>query len=325
MTRIVPAELGPVSGHEAAKAAWREAVGGGRLHHGWLVRGPRGVGKCRLALQFALHLLGARSGSDLTADGTDPVGRLLLAGSHPDFRIIRRPIDDKGKEKSEIPVDSVRELAEFFSLRPAMGGWRVAIVDAVDELNRFGANALLKTLEEPPSQAMLILIGHGERLLPPTVRSRCRVLRLDPLSDTDTVQALEAAGISAGEADSVARLAQGRPGRALAVHEAELSGVDALRKAARGDRRGDAKGLQEALTQAAKSDMALSASLDALRIDLQAGARAESDPVRAGRLAAAALEVGRLSAEAPALNMDRAQTAAAALTSTARWLDAGRG
>jgi DNA polymerase III subunit delta' len=324
MTRVAEAELGPVAGHDAAKAAWREAVASGRLHHGWLVRGPRGVGKARLAIQFALQLLGAESGASLATTGDDPVARLLAAGSHPDFRLIRKPVDDKGKEKSEIPVESIRALSEFFALRPALGGWRVAIVDAVDELNRFGANALLKTLEEPPERAVLILVSHGERMLPPTVRSRCRVLRLDALNESDTLRALEVAGIEQDVRASVARLAPGRPGRSLALHAADLSGVDALSRATRGQRGSDAKGLQDALVHAAKSDLALSAAMDALRMELQAEAVAESDPVQAGRLAAAALEIGRMSVEAPALNMDRAQTAAMALARTARWIESGR-
>ena len=118
------------------------------------------------------------------------MGRLVLAGSHPDLRVIRRPVDDKGKRKSEIPVDSVRELAEFFAMRPAMGGWRVAIIDAVDEMNRHGENAILKTLEEPPNRAVLFLISHGEQLLLPTVRSRCRVLRCGALGEHETMSAL---------------------------------------------------------------------------------------------------------------------------------------
>ena len=174
---ISASELGPVIGHEDAKRRFLDAASSDKLHHGWMLQGPRGIGKARLALQFAAHLLGASAqGSPLSADAENAVGRLIVAGSHPDLRIIRVPIDEKGKAKTEIPVDAVRELAGFFALRPAMGGWRIAIIDAVDELNRFGANAILKTLEEPPPRAVLFLVSHGERAPPPTVRSRCRVI-----------------------------------------------------------------------------------------------------------------------------------------------------
>ena len=105
----------------AAKQEFLAAVASGKLHHGWLLRGPRGVGKARLALQFAMHLLGNGDGRACRRMRETPVGRLVVAGSHPDLRIIRRPIDDKGKQKSEIPVDSVRELSEFFSMRPRHG------------------------------------------------------------------------------------------------------------------------------------------------------------------------------------------------------------
>jgi DNA polymerase-3 subunit delta' len=325
MSRVAETELGLVVGHAAAKSAWREAAAGGRLHHGWLLRGPRGIGKPRLAIQFAVQLLGAPDGVRLETGPDNPVGRLVVAGSHPDLRVIRRPVDDKGKEKSEIPVDSVRELSDFFALRPALGGWRVGIVDAVDELNRFGANALLKTLEEPPERAMLILVSHGERALLPTIRSRCRVLRMDPLDEGDTLLALEQAGIDENERASAARLAPGRPGRCMALQEMEPAKVDALAKAAQRDRARDSASLLEALTHSSKSDLALAASLDVLRGALQAEAAASSDPVRAGRLASAALEIGRLSVEASALNQDRAQTAAAALARVQRWTEADRG
>lgn len=311
-------ELGPVVGHSAAKTDFLAAVRSGKLHHGWLLRGPRGVGKARLALQFAMHLLGSRDG-DLSANAETHIGRLIAAGSHPDLRIVRRPIDDKGKQKSEIPVDSVRELGEFFSLRPALGGWRVAIVDAVDELNRFGANAILKTLEEPPQRAVLFLISHGEQLLLPTVRSRCRVLRCGPLSEHETLSALAMSGVTGARAEEVAKLAPGRPGRGIALEGADsAAAADAISNALRNLGAGDARSLHGALTQAAKSETAMAAAMESLRASLQKRAARESDPVLAGDWAAAALDIMRLDTEAQALNQDRAQTIAAALSRVAR-------
>ncbi len=317
------AELGAVVGHDGAKQEFLTAAQSGRLHHGWLLRGPRGVGKARLALQFAIHLLGRGDGS-LAAGETSPIGKLVMAGSHPDLRIIRRPIDDAGKQKAEIPVDSVRALSEFFSLRPAMGGWRIAIIDALDELNRFGSNAILKTLEEPPAKAVLFLISHGEQLLLPTIRSRCHEVRLSVLGEAETMSALIQAGRSTGDAEQMARLAPGRPGRAV-----QLEGDDATAAAAaaieavRGIGGSDARALHASLQVSGKSDATLAAALEALRNSLQSRARRELDPLAAGGWADAALQIMRLEAEARGLNQDRAQTVAAALAIAAPLVQSG--
>ncbi len=316
----IPAQhLGPVLGHDDAKRAWLDAVASGRLHHGWLLRGPRGIGKARLALQFAAHLLGGQAGAKLDVTAETQIGRLIAAGSHPDLRMIRRPIDDKGKEKQDIPVDNVRGLAQFFSLRPAMGGWRVAIIDAVDELNRFGANAILKTLEEPPAHAVLILVNHGEQAILPTIRSRCRVLRLEPLDEAQTIAALENAGLDAGQAARVAKSSPGRPGRAATMDSPDaFAASEAMRNALRQLGRMDARTLQATLQQGAKSDAAMAAAMETLRTSLQKRATREQDPVLAGDWAAAALDIMRIEGEGRALNMDRAQTLAVALERAGR-------
>lgn len=320
---VASSELGHVVGHAAAKREFLSAVESGKLHHGWLLRGPRGVGKSRLAIQFAMHLLGNGDG-ELSANAETQVGRLIAAGSHPDFRIVRRPVDDKGKQKSEIPVDSVRALSEFFSMRPAMGGWRIAIIDSVDEMNRHGENAILKTLEEPPSRAVLFLISHGEQLLLPTVRSRCRVLRCGALSEHETLSSLAQAGVMGSRADEIARIAPGRPGRALELEGADAgAAADAISSAVRHLADSDARSLHTALTHAAKSDAAMAAAMESLRASLQKRAARESDPVIAGDWASAALDVMRIDAEAQALNQDRAQTIAAALSRVARLARSG--
>lgn len=315
---IAAGELGPVIGHDEPKRSFLDALIGGKLHHGWMLRGPRGIGKARLALQFAARLLGSDDLS-LATDAEDKVGRLVAAGSHPDLRIIRVPIDEKGKAKTEIPVDAVRELAHFFALRPAMGGWRVAIIDAVDELNRFGANAILKTLEEPPPRAVLLLVSHGERALPPTVRSRCRVIQINPLSEAETVRVLQANHVPRERAEELAKAAPGRPGRALAVQGPEAdAAAEAVRGALRSIDKLDAKTLQAALQASAKSDIALAAAMDALKSSLQRRAARELDPALAGDWAAAALDVMRLESEARDLNQDKGQSVAAALARVAR-------
>ena len=316
-------ELGPVMGHAAVKREWLAAVSTGKLHHGWLLRGPRGVGKARLAMQFAAYLLG-NADEQLATNADTLVGKLIAGGNHPDLRIIRRPIDDKGKQKSEIPVESVRELSEFFSLRPAMGGWRVAIIDAVDELNRFGANAILKTLEEPPSRAVLFLISHGEQMVLPTIRSRCRMLRCGALNEHDTLSALTLAGLSPSEAEQVSRLAPGRPGRALELQGADAAAAsDAMMQALRNLGDADARSFHAVLSAAAKSDTAMASAMESLRASLQKRAARETDPVIAGDWAAAALDVMRLDREAQALNQDRAQAISAALSRVARLAQTG--
>ena len=320
---VDPNELGAVIGHDEAKREFLAAAQSGRLHHGWLMRGPRGVGKARLALQFAIHLLGRGDGS-LAAGEASPIGKLVTAGSHPDLRIIRRPIDDAGKQKSEIPADSVRELSEFFSLRPAMGGWRVAIIDALDELNRFGSNAILKTLEEPPAKAVLFLISHGEQLLLPTIRSRCHEVRVGALSESETMSALIQAGRSPGEAEQMARLAPGRPGRAAQLEGGEAaSAASAAIEALRGLGGSDGRALHASLQQSGKSDATLAAALEALRNSMQTRARRELDPLAAGGWAEAALQLMRLEVEARGLNQDRAQTVAAALAIAAPLVQSG--
>lgn len=317
------AELGAVIGHGEAKREFLAAAQSGRLHHGWLLRGPRGVGKARLALQFAMHLLGRGDGS-LSATETSPVGKLIVAGSHPDLRVIRRPVDDAGKQKAEIPVDSVRELSEFFSLRPAMGGWRIAIIDALDELNRFGSNAILKTLEEPPNKAVLFLISHGEQLLLPTIRSRCHEVRLGALGEAETMSALIQSGRSSGEAEQMARLAPGRPGRAVQLEgDDAAAAANAAVEALRGLGNGDGRALHVSLQQSGRSDTTLAAALEALRHSLQTRARRELDPLAAGGWADAALQMMRLEAEARGLNQDRAQTVAAALAIAAPLMRSG--
>jgi len=307
-------ELGPVYGHEAAKREFLRSADSGRLHHGWLLRGPRGIGKSRLALQFALHLLGGGAEA-LGATSASRVGQLVLAGSHPDLRLIRRPVDDSGKVKAEIPAETVRALSDFFSLRPAMGGWRVAIIDALDELNRFGLNAILKTLEEPPARSVIFLVSHGEQLVLPTIRSRCHEVRLSVLSEAETRAALALSGREGVDAERLMRLSPGRPGRAAQLDgdetlAAAAAGEDALRQLAAGDGRA----LQAALSLSSKSDATFAATVNAIRMGLEKGARNATDAITAGAWADVALQVGRLEAEARALNQDRAQTIAAALS-----------
>ena len=164
-----PRETFAYEGGEAVEGAFQEALARGRLHHAWLLTGPEGVGKATLAYRMARRLLGARpdpSQGLLGAAPSDVVSRQVAARSHPDLMVLERLTDD-GKARKSIPVDEARQLPEFFSTTPAISPYRVAIIDAADDLNVNAANAVLKTLEEPPPRGVILLISHAPgKLLP---------------------------------------------------------------------------------------------------------------------------------------------------------------
>lgn len=195
-----------------------------RLHHAWLITGPRGVGKATLAWQIARWLLADGRDDSLAIPGDDPVARRVAALSEPRLHLVRRGFDDKtGRLKAEIGVDDIRALLSFFHMSAAEGGRRVAIVDAADDMNGAAANALLKMLEEPPKGGVILLIAHQPARLLPTIRSRCRELRLMPLSPEDMARVLTPLGVDAG-AEALAALSGGSVGEAL-----RLDGQDGLK------------------------------------------------------------------------------------------------
>ncbi|MBX9943841.1 MAG: DNA polymerase III subunit delta' [Reyranella sp.] len=221
-------------GHEIAEKTLMAARQSGRLHHAWLLTGPRGIGKATLAWRFARFLLCGGQQGGLFGDAPetldvapDAPGRALVdARSHPDLFHLRRSLNpDTGRMRAEIAVDDVRDLGAFMHMTPAMGQWRVAIVDSADEMNRNSANAVLKVLEEPPPNAVLLIVAHAPGRLLPTIRSRCRRLALQPLSDETVIRLLgdHAAQTTPEERIALARLAEGSIGRAL-----ELAGAGSL-------------------------------------------------------------------------------------------------
>ncbi|HUE46382.1 MAG TPA: DNA polymerase III subunit delta' [Aestuariivirgaceae bacterium] len=212
-------------GHEAGEQRLLAAWGSGRMHHAWLLAGPRGIGKATLAYRFARFLFthpdaagDAPRSLDVPPDA--PAAALVAARSHPDLLVVERTIDEKKERlRSQVRVEDAREVSHFFSLTPAMGGWRVCIVDAADDLNSESANSLLKVLEEPPSRSVFLIVAHAPGRLLATIRSRSIRLDLKPLDTEQVVEAMQALGSgdksSPDELAAIAALSQGSPGRAV--------------------------------------------------------------------------------------------------------------
>jgi DNA polymerase-3 subunit delta' len=178
-----------VEGHEDVRRFLAQAAHGGKLHHGLIFEGERGIGKATVAFQFANMLLDSRdAGKNVTIpapDITSSAYRQIAQGAHPGMLYLSRPLNEKGSGyKAAITVDEIRRLQRFFTMTAAgSDAWRVVIVDPVNDLNRNAANALLKMLEEPPARAVFILIAHGTGGLLPTIRSRCQIVKFSPLPD----------------------------------------------------------------------------------------------------------------------------------------------
>lgn len=222
-----PRETQTLFGQSTAEAEFLAAFTAGRLHHGWLLAGPHGVGKATLAWRIARFLLATPTASNndmfatpaptsLDIDPEHPVARRMMSGGEPGLAKITRSVNDRGRMRDMIVVDDIRKLNRFFGLTAADGGHRVVIVDAADDMNINAANALLKMLEEPPARTTLLLISHQPSRLLPTIRSRCRMLRLSPLSPGDMQSALAQTGAAIpDDTEHLAALAAGSVGVAL--------------------------------------------------------------------------------------------------------------
>ncbi len=231
-----PREARTLFGQDAAEATFLDAWAAGRMHHGWLITGARGVGKATLAWRIARFLLSTPGQGDdglfgapqppatLDVPADHPVSHRISALAEPGLFLLRRVWDEKRRAlKTVITVDEVRRLKSFFNLSATDGGRRVVIVDSADEMNPNAANALLKLLEEPPANAVLLLVAHQPSRLLPTIRSRCRELRLTTLGPDDMAAAMNAAGAETSQPQALAALSGGSVGEAIRL--AQLDGL----------------------------------------------------------------------------------------------------
>ena len=219
MTNNTPRTNTRLIGHEAAEATLMHDFESGKLAHGWLISGPRGIGKATLAYRFARTLLAGEHAADMHDE--HPIFKRIVAGSHTDLLVVEQIYDEKKEEKArEISVDQAREIAQFLSLTPGESQWRVVIIDSVDALGTSGANAILKILEEPPPQTVLLLISHNPSRLLPTIRSRCRSLKLKSLEKSQFTSVMRhiSPSLDSTEIRALAQLSAMSPGVALELH-----------------------------------------------------------------------------------------------------------
>ena len=237
-----PRHVYSLIGHERAEAEMLSAYREGRLAHAWLIGGRQGIGKATLAWRFARFVLAnpdptakaVREARNLHVEPNHSAARLLAGLAHPDFALIRREWQGATKRlASEIAVEAVRQGLQVFQLSAAFGGWRIAIVDCAEDLNRNSANALLKIVEEPPQRSLILIVSHRPGQVLPTIRSRCRRLRLDPLKEHEIIEAVTGLGspwdeIGREAVAAAAKRADGSVRESLVRLAPESEGVGAL-------------------------------------------------------------------------------------------------
>jgi DNA polymerase-3 subunit delta' len=323
VSAVHPRETTELFGHRHAETAMLNAYRSGRIPHAWLIGGAIGIGKATLAYRMARFVLAHGNpnapevprADTLWVDPSDPVARHVAAGAHGGLLTLERTLNDKGVMRTVITVDETRETISFFGSTAAVGGWRVCIVDTVDELNPNAANALLKILEEPPQQSLFFLVSHAPARVLPTILSRCRKLLLRPLATDDVIRAAaQAADIAADDPvlaeaaeaaeGSVARALTLLGGDALKLHQrtagllATLPRVDPRELHALGD----ALGGSDRVALAAFIDSVDRWVSDRLRVD---GADANANLPRLARLAEVWEKINSAARDTEAYNLER--------------------
>jgi DNA polymerase-3 subunit delta' len=314
-----PRQIHGLFGHTAAETTLLNAYRSGRIPHAFLIVGPKGIGKATLAYRMARFVMAhpdpaapeVQKAASLAVDENDPAARRIAAQGQPDLLVMERVVNDKGVLHKLIRVEDVRETVPFFGSTAREGGWRIAIVDAVDELNASGANALLKVLEEPPERALLLLVSHSASRVLPTIRSRCRILTLRPLEPADLGAAIAAAtgrnpndpevAQAAAAADgSVARALAMLDGDALELRQRAMAMLDRLPVT-------DTKALHALGEAIAGTDAApLAAFLDTVNDWLSARLDQEQGGIaRLNRLAEASERINEAVRDAETYNLER--------------------
>ncbi len=218
-----PSECTRLVGHDSAMKKLTHVYASGKMHHAWLISGPRGIGKASLAFCFAKHIFSQpnqTSAPELYDAATipDTINRQVSQGAHPELLHLTRPWDPKAKKfKTQLTIEEVRRTKSFYGMTAGAGGWRITVVDCADDMNANAANALLKILEEPPKRSVFFVLTHAAGSLLPTIRSRCQMLSLQPLSAQSINTVLDQLKVLASEADRdrASRLSEGSVRRAI--------------------------------------------------------------------------------------------------------------
>ncbi len=309
-----PRERFDLVGHAAAEQELLAAWQANRLPHAILLGGPQGIGKATLAYRLARFVLagGDSDAKDLFVPGDQPVSRQVASLSHPDLLVLRRVKGEDQKNISQvIRVVDTRRIASFFGSTSAYGGWRICIVDAVEEMNSESANAILKLLEEPPARSLFLLVSHMPGRLLPTIRSRCRRLALKALSGGEVAQALSSLArdmpdLDQGGIGSAAGASQGSVGRALSLLLGGEDGLEILQMTRQllGRLPGVESGAVAALGDKLRGDN-LAVFAEAVEDWLAEAATADGEPARLAQFAEAWDKVRRATAAAEIYNLDR--------------------
>ena len=211
-----------LTGHAKPQADFLAALNGGRMPHAWLLTGPKGVGKASFAYLAARLVLSGGAASAMSPALESDDAHLVEEGAHPDLFVLKRDYNPKTQKfRGDIPAEAARDLRQSFNLSAGRGGWRVAIIDSIDELNKFGVNELLKLIEEPPEKCLFLIICHNPGRLLDTIRSRCRMLSFNALDESDLQSIVHGRleGSDPNEVAASAFLAQGSAGYALMLSE----------------------------------------------------------------------------------------------------------